>query len=114
MFKITLLIKIFINYKMQDSFYLIDSKTVQELISEIQELKEMVRNLSNKTESENNPNQYLNREKASDYLNLGTTSFDRYVKQGEIPYRYIGKRKMYQVKELDEYTIQHRNIKLKI
>lgn len=97
---------------MQESFFLIESETVKKLMDEIQELKEMVKNFSTTSQFDRKQSNYLKRDEAAEYLNISPVTFDRYVKSGDIPYRHVGRRRFYQIIELDEWTLKHRKINL--
>jgi excisionase family DNA binding protein len=99
---------------MEKSFILVESNAMDAVLNEITQLKEIVLNITeNKQSSNNNKYGYLTRKEAAAYLKTSAGNFDRYVKSGEIPYRFVGRTKMYLPKELDEYTEKHRKIKLK-
>ncbi|MBI9052326.1 MAG: helix-turn-helix domain-containing protein [Bacteroidales bacterium] len=98
---------------MEKSFILVETNAMDTVLNEISQLKEIVMNITENKQDSGSICGYINREEAAKHLNIGTTSFDKYVNSGDIPYRYIGKRKMYLPKELDEYTEKHRKVKIK-
>lgn len=53
-------------------------------------------------------NELIPRLEAAKYLGVGRTSFDKIVKQGELPYVMVGKTKRYVKADLDEYKNRNR------
>lgn len=80
----------------------------QQLMAKIESIERKV-SAFDAPQERTNENGLIPRLEAAEYLGVGRTSFDKIVKQGELPYVVVGKTKRYLKKDLDEYKNRNRS-----